>query len=94
MNIQELIRNNKGTIVDVRTDYEFEEAHADGAVNIPVSEFVECLAEIKEMQTPIILCCASGGRSSQAFRYLSQMGISCVDAGPWQNVYQYQTQNS
>jgi len=91
MNIQELITNKRGTIVDVRTDFEFEEAHAEGAINIPVYDFADSLDEIKQLETPIILCCASGGRSNQAYRYLSQMGISCVDAGPWTNIYHYQT---
>lgn len=93
MNIQELVQNKKGTILDVRSDSEFAEAHANGAINIPVYDFAESIDEIKQMEQPIILCCASGGRSNQAFRYLSQLGISCVDAGPWQNVYQYQNMN-
>ncbi|HRG57609.1 MAG TPA: rhodanese-like domain-containing protein [Bacteroidia bacterium] len=93
MNIQELVQNKKGTIIDVRTDYEFAEAHAHGAINIPVYDFADSIEEIKQMKQPIILCCASGGRSNQAFRFLSQLGVSCVDAGPWQNVYQYQNEN-
>lgn len=92
MNIQALIASKKGTIVDVRTDIEFGEAHAEGAINIPVYDFADKIDEIKHLEMPIILCCASGGRSNQAFRYLSQLGINCVDAGPWTNIYHYQTQ--
>ena len=49
MNIQELITNKKGTIIDVRTDIEFEEAHAKGAINIPVYDFAESIEEIKQL---------------------------------------------
>lgn len=91
MNIKELIENNEGTIVDVRTVMEFNGGHPHGAINIPVQNFVESIDQIKQLKAPIILCCASGGRSHQAFRYLTQMGINCVDAGPWQNVFQYQS---
>jgi rhodanese-related sulfurtransferase len=48
--------------------------------------------EIKALQTPLILCCASGGRSGQATAYLSSLGIECVNAGSWLDVNYLQAQ--
>lgn len=86
MNLQELIQTQEGTILDVRTDFEFETAHADHSINISLYELPERMEEIKALQQPIILCCASGGRSAQAHNYLSQQGIACHDAGSWTTV--------
>ena len=36
MNVAELISQNKGTIVDVRTADEFRGGHVAGSINIPV----------------------------------------------------------
>ena len=91
MNIEKLIKENQGTIVDVRSEMEFSGGHVKGSLNIPLHELPSRMEEIKALKAPLILCCASGGRSNQAYRYLSQLGISCVDAGPWTNVYHYQT---
>ena len=83
--IAELIKIGKATIVDVRSPREFQDGHADNSLNIPVKELADRLAELKEMDG-IILCCASGTRSRQAYEYLSDNGITCFDGGPWQNV--------
>ncbi len=50
-------------IIDVRTPQEFMCGNVAGSINIPLQEMQNKLDEIKEMQTPIVLCCASGVRS-------------------------------
>jgi len=35
------------------------------------------------MNQPIVLCCASGGRSGQATIYLKSLGIDCENGGSW-----------
>ena len=92
MNIEKIIKENKGTIVDVRTPQEFFGGNVVGSINVPLQEFEERLNEIKNMKTPLVLCCASGARSNAAFNYLSQMGIECYNAGTWLNVNYYQSQ--
>lgn len=86
MNIQELIAEKQGTIVDVRTPEEFMGGHVAGSVNIPLHEVPSRLQELKSLPQPLILCCASGGRSGQAEYYLSSQGISCANAGSWLEV--------
>jgi rhodanese-related sulfurtransferase len=38
------------------------------------------------------LCCASGNRSGQATRILSEQGFECCNGGTWLDVNYYQTQ--
>lgn len=78
------------TIIDVRTPGEFMGGNVAGSVNIPLQEIQQRLDEIKSMQQPIILCCASGGRSGQATSYLQSCGVDCENGGSWMDVnYQF-----
>ena len=43
MNIEEILANAQGTIVDVRTPEEFQSGNAVGSVNIPVQEIVHSI---------------------------------------------------
>ncbi len=92
MNIETIIRENQGTIIDVRTTQEFRSGHVKGAVNIPLQEIANKTNELKGMKQPLVLCCASGGRSSQATQFLSQQGIECYNGGSWLEVNYYQSQ--
>ena len=65
-------------LIDVREPDEYAAVRADGAVNIPLSEFVARTDEINPDQD-IYLICKSGGRSAQAGEYLEQ-------ARGWDNV--------
>ncbi len=86
MKLETIIKNNEGTIVDVRTPAEFQGGHAAKSVNIPLHEISKRIEELQKMKAPLILCCASGGRSAQATYILSSHKIECVDAGSWINV--------
>jgi rhodanese-related sulfurtransferase len=51
----------------------------------------ERVDEIRNMPQPIILCCASGGRSAQATAFLKTKGVDCENGGGWMEVnYNYQ----
>lgn len=78
--------NTKKTIVDVRTHGEFMGGNVAGSINIPLQEIQQRLDELKSLPQPIILCCASGGRSGQATAFLQQQGIDCVNGGSWMDV--------
>jgi phage shock protein E len=91
MNIEQIIQEKQGTIVDVRTVEEFRGGHAEGAINIPLQEVVERMEEIKNLKMPLVLCCASGNRSGQAHRYLAQQGLDCYNGGSWLDVNYYQS---
>lgn len=81
------------TIVDVRTPLEFMGGNVEGSINIPLNEIHQHIEEIKKMQQPIVLCCASGNRSGQAAMYLQSLGISCKNGGSWLDVNTIVTKN-
>jgi rhodanese-related sulfurtransferase len=86
MNLSELIRNTKTSIVDVRTNKEFESSRVEGSVNIPLNLIPENIETLKKMQ-PLVLCCAAGVRSGQAMEYLKINGLDKVyNGGSWQDV--------
>lgn len=84
--VEKIIQNGECTIIDVRTPSEFQGGHAAGSVNIPLNEIVQRIEDLKSFQAPLVLCCASGGRSSMATHILKQHGVDCLDAGSWINV--------
>lgn len=86
MDIKEIIKNKSGTVVDVRTPAEFMGGSVYGAVNIPLNEIPLRMDEIKELRSPLILCCASGNRSGQAEAYLGRQGVDCINGGAWTEV--------
>lgn len=77
---------NQRTIIDVRTPVEFMGGNVTGSINIPLQEIGQRIDEIKQLPQPIILCCASGGRSSMATSFLQGQGIHCENAGSWFNL--------
>lgn len=93
MNIEAIIKEKKGIVIDVRTPQEYMGGHVVGSINIPLQQIPEKLEEIKNYTAPIILCCASGGRSGNAHQYLSQQGIECYNGGSWLDVNYYHSQN-
>lgn len=91
MNIETIIKEKKGTIVDVRSSEEFRGGHVAGSINIPLMEIPKRIDELKKLKSPLVLCCASGGRSGQAHNYLALQGIECFNAGSWMDVNYYQS---
>lgn len=73
-------------IIDVRSPIEFACGNVAGSINIPLQEIPLRINEIKEMTSPVILCCASGARSENARQYLSGNGVKCENGGSWMDV--------
>lgn len=92
MNIENIIKEKKGTVVDVRTTSEFMGGNVAGSINIPLQEIQQRMDELKDLNQPLVLCCASGNRSDQATQFLSQQGIECCNGGSWLDVNYYQSQ--
>jgi rhodanese-related sulfurtransferase len=64
-------------IVDVRTPAEFETAHIEGAVNLPLDQVDAHLSRIvADAGGELVLVCQSGNRASQARAKLSGAGVS------------------
>ena len=91
MDIEKLITDGQGTIVDVRTPAEFMGGHVAGSINIPLNELPARMVEIKKLTVPVIFCCASGNRSGQAIQFAAAQGILCFNGGPWTTVNYYRS---
>jgi phage shock protein E len=86
VNVKEIIENG-AVIIDVRTPGEFSGGHVKGSVNIPLDKISNNITKIKNYRKPIVVCCASGMRSSNAKRVLINSGIEEVyDGGSWVNL--------
>jgi rhodanese-related sulfurtransferase len=94
MKIAEIIKEKLGTIVDVRSPEEFMGGNVTGSINIPLQEITQRMDELKNLNQPLILCCASGNRSGQAHGYLAQQGLECYNGGSWLDVNFYQNQTN
>ncbi|MFY7938548.1 MAG: rhodanese-like domain-containing protein [Flavobacterium sp.] len=89
MNAEKIIKEKKGTIVDVRTPSEFMGGNVVGSINIPLQEIQQRMDELKNLKQPLVLCCASGNRSGQATQFLSHHGFECCNGGSWLDVNYY-----
>lgn len=69
-------------IIDVRSPDEFADGAYTGARNIPVNVLVSRLAEVGPKNKPVVVYCASGGRSAVAQQILKANGfVDVTNAG-------------
>jgi rhodanese-related sulfurtransferase len=69
-------------LLDVREDDEWQAGHIEGALHIPMSDFVARYGELTEaapQDGTVNVICRSGGRSAQVTMYLAQQGIDAVN---------------
>ena len=64
-------------ILDVREPVEWDHAHIEGAVHIPLSLLPVRYGELPAGQTLVV--CKVGGRSAQAVMWLQQQGYDAVN---------------
>jgi phage shock protein E len=65
-------------LVDVRTPSEYDAGHIPGAILAPVDSIASD-ADDWDRDTPLVVYCATGARSGDASRVLSQMGFDVFD---------------
>lgn len=83
-------------IVDVREPDEYAAAHIDGAINIPLHEVIDQLAQLPESKTtPILLYCHTQKRATHALVVLRELGYTNVFnlEGGWE-AYEEWTNNN
>lgn len=79
-------KNNGAVILDVRTRNEYVAGHVQHSINIPLSELKTKIAEIKNLEKPVITCCKSGVRSAKARNYLNSVGVNAMNGGSWKSL--------
>lgn len=73
-------------LIDVRSEEEHRRGAIQGAINIPLQTLPHAIRDMHP-ERPLIVYCASGGRSNMAKQYLQQMGFSTVhDLGSIHNI--------
>ncbi|MCU1442500.1 MAG: sulfurtransferase [Cryobacterium sp.] len=75
------------TIIDVREQGEYDQAHVAASTLIPMSEFVARIDEVPHGERLYILC-ASGVRSAQVAQYLEQQGFDAMNVAGGINAWQ------
>jgi rhodanese-related sulfurtransferase len=81
MDIQDILKQEGTTIIDVRESYEFMSDRVFDAINMPLSKFGEYIDQIKNMKGNKVFYCRSGNRSGQAVNYLKSIGVQNVYNG-------------
>lgn len=78
--IQDYIK--KGAIIlDVRTLREYQSGAINGAKHIPLDVLHNRVNELKKLNKPIIVYCASGVRSAKAAKFLNLNNIDAINGG-------------
>lgn len=83
--IREMIENG-AVVIDVRSPQEFKGGNYRGSKNIPLDRIESEAKKIKALNKPIVVCCASGMRSSQAKSILQRHGIVVENGGGWSSL--------
>lgn len=73
---------SEGFVLDVREDDEWAAGHVEGALHIPMSDFVARFGELTEAiedSRRVYVMCRVGGRSAQVTQYLVRQEIDAVN---------------
>ncbi|MEU9142509.1 rhodanese-like domain-containing protein [Streptomyces sp. NPDC048349] len=73
---------SEGFVLDVREDDEWAAGHVEGALHIPMSDFVARFGELTEAVEDgrrVHVMCRVGGRSAQVTQYLVRQEIDAVN---------------
>ena len=74
-------------VLDVRSKGEYAGGHIKDSINISVDTLSNNLSNLKDKNTPIITCCASGMRSASAKGILKSNGYTQVyNGGGWSSL--------
>lgn len=70
--------NADHTLVDVRSEWEFNSGHIPGAINIPLEQISWRMNEIPRNR-PVVVVCQSGNRSQAGARAMVEAGIQAYN---------------
>lgn len=77
--INQLVKDNKAIIVDVREFVEYKKGHIKDAIVIPLNTIDKSISLDKDKK--IIVYCKSGVRSEKASKKLTDLGYDVYDLG-------------
>ncbi len=77
VNNHEALVGSNGQLIDVREPAEFAQGTLPGAINVPLGEIPNRLAELDQGRRVVVLC-RSGARSANAAQFLASYGFGDV----------------
>ena len=77
--VMEKVQNREAFLIDVRTEIEWNEGHAKGAVHFELSKIQEGETPAVSKDAEIYLYCRSGSRSGVAKEILKKEGFTNVE---------------
>jgi len=80
--LENALKEGNAKVIDCREDYEYEEGHIPGSINMPTSDFLSHIDLIDKNDYYYVIC-LTGARSSMVARYLDNQGyqVSNVNGG-------------
>lgn len=74
-----MVNREKGVVVDIRAQADFNKGHIHGAINIPLSKVKDSIKDLEKYKnTPIIMVCANGISVAGACNTLKKSGMEQV----------------
>jgi rhodanese-related sulfurtransferase len=67
-------------LIDVRGPDEYRAGHLPGAINVPLADLASSIKQL-DPSVPVVVYCASGGRSARASAELRAAGYVVHDLG-------------
>lgn len=81
---------NHPILLDVRSITEFENAHIDEAINMPIDSIEFVTLDQFDSTRPIITYCSHGVRSTRAVGILKSIGLKHVyNGGAWEDLVKH-----
>jgi rhodanese-related sulfurtransferase len=75
--LQQALGDAAPVLLDVREDWEYEQAHLPGSLHIPMSQIPSRTSELDTTQ-PVVVICHHGMRSLQVAQFLEKKGFAYV----------------
>lgn len=70
------IKDDDLVLLDVRTIEEYNNGHIPGAVNLPLDELPDLLAQLPSKNQKIVVYCRTGYRAGKAIKILHKQGYT------------------
>jgi len=74
--VERVAQGGAASILDVRTDVEFQSEFIEGVVQIPLDQLSARADEARAVPAPRLLLCRSGARAEMALETLTKLGLS------------------
>lgn len=92
---EEIVIDQNSTVIDVRTEQEYNAGHLKNSINIPYGEIKDTIGEhVHDKNEKIIVYCRSGRRSDIAKKTLDEMGYTnVINAGAYEKLKKNEQEN-